>query len=129
MPNPLSMDLRKRIVKEIDDGIFNLTEISKKFEVSYPTVIRLNSLYKKQGHVIPKPTPRNTGNTKIKDLKALEEFVIKNPNLYQAEVAKKFDVAQSTICSMLKKLNISRKKKLLHTKKKTKNSAKSLLKN
>jgi len=51
MPNPLSMDLRTSIETEIKDWIYSISDIAKKFEVSYATVYRLNDLFEKQGHV------------------------------------------------------------------------------
>jgi transposase len=110
MPNPLSTDLRERIAKEFELGELTSEKIAEKFSVSMRTIMRLRKSHFTEGHVRAKESPRNTGNTKIKDLEAFSKFVIENPDLYQEEIAQKFGVSQATICNMLAKLKITRKK-------------------
>lgn len=100
---PYSLDLRKKVIKYIEDG-GKITSATKVFNLGRATIYRwLNR--------------QNLEATKVErrqrklDWKALEQDVKENPDAQLSQRAERFGVHPSAILYALKKMKITRKKK------------------
>jgi transposase len=87
--------------KKKEEGL-TYEETSKRFGIN------IRSLFRWKKEIIPKTT-RNKPATKI-DMEALKRDVEKNPDRYQHERAKDYNVSAWAIGIALRRLNISNKK-------------------
>lgn len=103
-----SLDFRKRIfsIKEKENLTFE--EVSERFHIG------ISTLFRWQQRIEP-ITKRNVSSRKI-DMEKLRKDVEKNPDLYQWERAKKFQVVQSTIFYALQRLGKTYKKNIFSPK-------------
>ena len=120
-----SVDLRMRALdylKRKDDK----KAASELFNVGIATVYRWIRQQKEKGHV--EPHHREFVYKKL-DYNSLEEYVKVHPDYFLLEIAEHFLVTEQAIFYALKKLKITRKKRISFTKsgmrKKEKNSLKS----
>ena len=103
-----SLHTRRKIlsIKKMEGLTF--VETGKRFGMSP------NTMFKWTKRIEPKKS-WGKGSIKI-DMAALAKDVKENPDLYQYERAKKFNVSQNCICKGLKRLGVSYKKTLKHPK-------------
>jgi transposase len=112
-----SQDLRKRVIDTIERGDGSLRQIAKRFLVSPSFVVRLLRHYRTTGSLEPKPhgggRPPALSPAQLKRLAAL---IRKKPDATLEELRQSLGVDCSTmaIVRALKKLKITRKKKVLH---------------
>jgi transposase len=112
-----SQDLRKRIIATVERGEGSLRQIAQRFLVSLSFVVRLLRHYRTTGSLEPKPhgggRPPALNPAQLKQLAAL---IGKTPDATLAELRQSLGVECSTmaIVRALKKLKITRKKKVLH---------------
>ncbi len=107
MPKAYSPDLRDRIMQAIKSGQTK-KEVSKNFSISIRSIDRWQKLEKETGSYKAKPyVPQPY---KIKDLDSLREDFSSDKTVYQKDIAKKYGVAQSTICLALNRAEITYKK-------------------
>jgi len=107
-----SLDFRKKVLLTKEQENLTLLEVSKRFCVGVASVERWSK------NIEPKRT-RNKLPTKI-NWEKLAKDVEENPDDYQYERAKKFEVSRQGIGYALKRLKISYKKKRLNIQKQTK---------
>src|SRR3954454_8988390 len=113
----LSRDLRQRIIDTVERGEGSLRPIAKRFLVSLSCVTRLLRHYRTTGSLEPKP---HGGGRRPAlgpaQLKRLAAAVRKTPDATLEELRQGVGVDCSTmaIVRALKKLKITRKKKVLH---------------
>src|SRR5438270_747051 len=114
---PYSEDLRTRIIAAIDQCEGSLREIARRFRVSLTFIERLLRHRRKTGSIRPKPH----GGGRLPALDdhqrdRLLELVRKQPDATLEELRHVLDVdcSLAAICRALKKLGITRKKKVLH---------------
>lgn len=118
--SPYSTDLRKKVIEYIESG--NSQSLAAKvFAINISTVNRWYLRYRREGHCLPKKRPG--AKSKI-DPKALEKYVLANPNLRLCDLAKVFAVSLWGIRYWLKKLGFTFKKKPSPTWKQTKKNVK-----
>src|SRR3954452_24526576 len=116
-----SHDLRKRVIDTVERGDGSLRQIAKRFLVSLSFVTRLLHHHRTTGSLEPKPhgggRPPALGPAQLKRLRAL---IKKKPDATLEELRQSLGVACSTmaIVRALKKLKITRKKKVLHAEEK-----------
>ena len=117
MPAPLSIDLRKRIMNLVDQGLSH-DEVAERLVVSQSAVSSLVRHYNTYGHIYPFSPTGNTPTFDEGDYGVIKEIVEKNPDLTLSKYAeliskrtKKSVMSDSTICRLLQKLNLRRKKK------------------
>ena len=117
MPAPLSLDLRRRIVRAYLDGEASQQEVARRFDVNEATVMRLVARHRATGSV--EPTPQQHGppaRIQPEDAERLEHWLEENPSLTQAELARRFSettgtpVSQQTVSRGLRRHAITRKK-------------------
>lgn len=112
-----SQDLRKRVIDTVERGDGSLRQIAKRFLVSVSFVTRLLRHYRTTGSLDPKPHAGGRhpalGPAQLQQLRAL---IRKQPDATLEELRQRLGVACSTmaIVRALKKLKITRKKKVLH---------------
>jgi len=98
-----SLDFRKRVLSIKAKEKLSFQEVADRFHVGVASVVRWSKK-------ITPTTKRNKPATKI-DMEALRRDVDEHPDAYQYERAKRFGVSQKGICSALKRLGITYKKK------------------
>ena len=112
-----SQDLRKRVIDTVERGDGSLRQIAQRFLVSLSFVVRLLHHYRTTGSLEPKPhgggRPPALSPAQLKRLAAL---IRKKPDATLKELRQSLGVECSTmaIVRALKKLKITRKKKVLH---------------
>jgi len=114
---PYSEDLRTRIIDVIDQHKGSLRQTARRFRVSLSFIERLLRRRRQTGSLRPKP--HGGGRLPALDdnqLKQLRELVSEQPDATLEELRQRLAVACSlaAICRTLKKLGITRKKKVLH---------------
>lgn len=124
MARSYSVDLRKRVLGYIEQTA-DKTKASQLFKVGIATIYRWIVREKQNGNV--EPSPRKVYNKKIDDQKLIA-YVEKYPDHFLSEIATNFNVSLQAIFYALKRLKITRKKRLRFTRKETKKSEQSLWK-
>jgi len=105
------LELREKVLQFLAKG-HSQTEACEVFDVCRKTIYNwLNREYLA-------PVLNHTKGYKI-DKKEFKKFVDNNPSVFERELAEKFNVSQSAISQMLKKLGYSNKKKSLDITKQT----------
>jgi transposase len=107
---PYSLDLRKRVVDAIHNGM-QKKKASRLYNVSRQTIYDWLALEKREGHLNPQVGFQKGHSHGIKDLEAFREYVDLHPDYTQEEMAKNYNVGSSTIGRAMKKIGYSSKKK------------------
>jgi putative transposase len=113
-----SNDLRKKVIEFIDKGN-SIADTAKVFGITKPTIYRWLKKQRYDGNLSDKPPKRPW---KKIDPRLLIVFVKQHPDFTLLEYAKRFKTSAAAICRTLKKLKITRKKRLVFTKNETKPS-------
>ena len=114
MPEPLSNDLRKRIVEARKNGD-TVAKIAKEKAVSESTINKLMALYRKTGKYTPRPL--NNGRKPRLTAEQLEEVkkrIIEQPDITLLELIAEMNLplCESALCRIVNnKLGLRRKKK------------------
>ena len=104
-----SEDLRKRVIESYEEGK-EKGEITKIFKIGISTVNRWIREYRARGSYAPK---QRTGYRKRKlEDEELIKYVEQNPSATLDKMAKYFKVKIASVWQRLKKLKITRKKKI-----------------
>ena len=115
MPKPYSYDLRTKVIEasELDD--LNKSEVSQLFQLSRNTInLWLQGKQETGDYQAQKTTPKKS-NRKIKDGQLFRELVPINGDKTQLEMAQLWpeEISDRTISRGLKKIGLTRKKKLM----------------
>lgn len=119
MPNPLSLDLRQRIVQSYRQGEGTVREIAVRFHVSASSVARLLALDRTQEELRPLPHSGGRSKQKLFDehRQALLQWLEQEPDLTLMQLVGKLEqeygitVHNSQISRHLRDLNWTIKKK------------------
>lgn len=122
MSKPYSVDLRERVLEYIEETK-DKVKASYLFKVGIATIYRWIARKTQTGNVIP--SRRKAYKKKIDDQK-LVAYMKQNPDHFLSEIADHFDTTLQAIFYALKRLKITRKKRLLSTRKETLKSGQSL---
>lgn len=116
MSHAFSMDLRKRLVLAVDDGMTRRSAASR-FGVSPSTAIRWVDQWRREGHIEP---DRQGGDNRSQRMEAHADEVLglieETPDITLAEIAEHLEdahglrVAQSTVWRLLDRHGITFKK-------------------
>jgi len=130
MPAPYSHDLRQKAIEAVDNGQ-SQSEVSRNFGISRNTLGAWLKRRKETGDYKALTGFQKGCNPKIKDLEKFREFVKHNGHKTQGEIARLWggELSQQNVSDALKKLGITRKKKLMVIEREMNNSDKSLKKN
>jgi transposase len=107
-----SMDLRRRVVADSDEGL-GTTALAKKYRVSESWIRNLKRWRRESGQIGPRPQ-RVHHETKLDEhLEQLQELVRRQPDATLAELRVQLgvDVSISTISRVLRRLQMTFKKK------------------
>ena len=129
MPKPYDYDLRKRVIRLINDGN-KRRYVSELLNISIPTIDRWILLYKETGDVKVRKEIKTGRKTVITDFNKFSKFIEENKLLSLHEMSEKWDDNMSfmTIYRNLRKLGYSYKKNSGYILKKTKKKEKNIIK-
>ncbi|OKH34390.1 transcriptional regulator [Calothrix sp. HK-06] len=115
---PYSVDLRQKIVDTCLEGSISQREVAKRFKVALSFVQKILKQYRETGNVAPKAREKQTPpKLNSQQLKVLEEIVEANNDATLAEIRILLEektgiiIGRSTVDRMLKKMDITVKKK------------------
>ena len=126
---PLSIDLRKRVIVAIDNGM-RPTEAAKVFGICRRTIYHWKHLIKASNNLAPKSGYQNGHSHKITDWDRFKSFVEANKQYASPHMRREWkeltgvDMSESAMLSALKKIGFTSKKKLLITPKQIKKNEK-----
>lgn len=113
-----SVDLREKIIEVYLEGNESLRQIAKRFRVSFSFVYDIWTKYKQTGNVNPKEYKGKVPKIVGENIQILEKAIEGKNDILQKEILEIYKekvgiiVSQSTISRTLKRLKITRKKKL-----------------
>jgi transposase len=108
-----SQDLRVRALDLIENGV-SISQVSRLLKISRPTLYRWKQQLEEIGSTAPLKSVPPPQPSLIRDWDKFQEFVDINGDRTQKELAKLWgNVSHHTISRALKKLGITRKKKLM----------------
>ena len=110
---PLSMDLRERILRAVQEGNESMPRIAERFGVSYQMVQKLKYQWRDLGTI--EPQTQNVGRKPLlteRQMKRLDDFVRDDPNLTLEQLRTKLRVkcCLGTIWNALHRLGHTHKK-------------------
>ncbi len=106
---------RERMIEYRQEG-HTLEETSRVFKVTITTIREWEKRLKEKGNLEPDTPERSFKKIDPEKLKA---YLAEHPDAYQREMAKEFGCAESAIRKALKRLCITRKKRLRATRSRT----------
>jgi transposase len=112
---------RQRVIEYKDAG-HTFKEVAEAFGVDSKRYYCWKNQLEETGSLEKKPLKERNGKINKTELVRLAE---EHPDWYLREFAEKLNVCPQAVDKMLKKLGVTRKKKLLRIRKKAENSAKS----
>jgi transposase len=118
MPRPFSVDLRKRVVKAVNDGV-KVSVVSERFQIGTRVIYYWLKLYRLTNDLEPKTGYQKGRDPRIKDWEEFKNFAQENRNCTIEQMKYKWDsfkntiVAKSVIERGLRKIGFTSKKKLL----------------
>lgn len=118
MARPYSLDLRERVVQYLEKGN-DKESAAEFFSVGIATIYRWLRQRKKLGSI--QPIKRERAYQKI-DNEQLKEYVEAHPDHFLSEIARHFNLTPQAIFYALKRLKITRKKRLRFIRKEMKSS-------
>lgn len=116
MPAPYSYDLRSKAISAVKSGE-RKTRVCKMFDISRNTLDLWLKKQKETGNFHPVKPKKKGPNLKVKELDKFQEFVLKNQDKTQKQLAELWgnNLTQQNVSYACRQLNITRKKKLTAT--------------
>jgi transposase len=118
MPQPYSIDLRKRVVDAYFAEHLSFEQAAERFSVGEATVNRWVSLLRRTGSLAPMPASGGQPSKIEGDtLDAVHVLVLEKPDIIEREIASALDaihkvqVSRSAVNRALHRLDLSRKKR------------------
>jgi transposase len=111
-----SIDFRKQVMMFIAEG-HTIKELYDTFRIRPSTVFNWKKLLENNGSLAP---VYSKSRSRIIDKEELKRAVEENPDAFLYELSAKFGCTEQAVFYALKKLNITRDKKLIIERKKTK---------
>ena len=106
-----STDFREIVIAKVNEGILQLKDIAKFFNVNVKTIFDWRKQFEKTGTLSPKIGYQKGHSHKITNLDEFKIFVENNPDLTQKEMSQRWNnVSPKTIERALKKIDFTRKK-------------------
>ena len=130
MPKPYSYDFRQKVIQAIELSGMSQHQAAMTFQISRSTINLWCQRQALTGDCKAKPNlPRGNGH-KITDWEKFREFAKVNGEKTQVEMAKLWDgeISDRTISRALKKIGLTRKKKLMGIEKDLKRKGRNLSK-
>lgn len=118
MANPLSKELREKIVSAYERGLGTIKEVAEIFEITPRTVAKYLQIYRETGDLTPKPLPGRPLILTDENLDIIKKIILLNKDGRLQDFRDAFEiktgiyVAISTMQNACDKLDINRKKKV-----------------
>jgi len=118
MPKPYSYDLRQKVIQAIKLNGLKVKEASEMFNISRNTIRLWLKRQRETGDFQALPNQPLGNGHKITDWQKFADFVATNGDKTQAQMAQLWsdEISERTISRALKKMGLTRKKKLMGTK-------------
>lgn len=111
MAAPYSVDLRERVIEEIEKGELKKNKISALFKVDLKTIYNWVEAKKLNGTIEPKSGYQKGHSHKITDIEKFKIFIADNPNSSLVELSEKWgNISRTAIGNMLHKIEYTVKK-------------------
>lgn len=113
-------DLRQKIIDTYENEPISQRQLAKRFRVSTSFVVKLLKQYRETGKLAPKPRPGRPRCLNAEQVQVVQDLVeAKNDITLDelcSELHQRFEitVSDSTLCRVMQRLNLTRKKKALH---------------
>ena len=118
MTQPLSLDLRRRIIEVYEEGLLPQWLVAKQFRIGEATMRRLVALKRETGDVVPRPRTYGPPSTvTAQHLKVLKTILVRNPDLTYDQLTERWNAAlgtsrhRSSTIRMVAKLGYTLKKR------------------
>jgi len=115
MAQPYSLDLRKRILKDYDDGM-PVEDLVQHYEVSRSWLYSLIQQRRDTGNIAPRPRQAGRKQKLAPYEQEVRQLVAEHPDSTLADfcemLSKQVSVSTTTLCDFLRRLKITRKKRL-----------------
>jgi transposase len=123
-----SQDLRDRVIGTHKEGLLNKFEISNMYKISYDAVCDWIKLFETTGDYSSKQGVGSGRKIKFNDTNLILKYLAENPDADGVEIREAVapDISMSTFYNILKRLDITFKKKSLNTSKEMKLIGKSI---
>ena len=117
MANPLSKELREKIVSAYERGLGTIKEVAEIFSITERTVAKYLQIYRETGDLTPKSLPGRPPILTDKNLTIIKKIILLNQDGTLQDFRDAFEnktgihVAISTMQNACDKLDMNRKKK------------------
>src|SRR5271156_34145 len=124
MANPLSKELREKIVSAYERGLGTIKEVAEIFSITERTVAKYLQIYRETGDLTPKPLPERPPILTDENLTIIKKIILLNKDGTLQDFRDAFEnktgiyVAISTMQNACEKLDMNRKKKVFTPKNK-----------
>ena len=118
MANPLSKELREKVVSAYKRGLGTIKEVAEIFSINERTVAKYLQIYRETGDLTPKPLPGRPPILTDENLNVIKKIIILNKDGTLQDFRDAFEnktgiyVAISTMQNACDKLDMNRKKKV-----------------
>lgn len=118
MANPLSKELREKIVSAYERGLGTIKEIAEIFDITSRTVAKYLQIHRETGDLTPKPLPGRPPILNDENLDIIKKIILLNKDGTLQDFRDAFEiktgiyVAISTMQNACEKLDIRRKKRV-----------------
>lgn len=125
MANPLSKELREKIVSAYERGMGTIKEVAEIFDITSRTVAKYLQIHRETGDLTPKPLPGRPPILTEENLNVIKQIILLNKDGTLQDFRDAFEnktgiyVAISTIQNACEKLDIRRKKRVFTRKNKS----------
>lgn len=115
-----SLDFRQKLVDTYQNELVSQRQLAKRFGVALSVVSRLLKQYYETGQLAPKQRPGRPKTLKAELVQVVQELVTAQPDITLGELCQALNaregvlVSKSTMCRVIKQLNLTKKKKSLH---------------
>jgi len=115
MAKPYSLDLRKQILKDYDSGV-PVEDLVLHYEVSRSWIYSLLKQRRETGNIAPRPPRPGRKQKLVPYEQEVRQLVADHPDATLAEFCEKLSdrisVSTTTLCDFLRRLKMTRKKRL-----------------
>ena len=125
MANPLSKELREKIVSAYERGMETIKVVAEIFDITPRTVAKYLQIHRETGDLTPKPLPGRPPILTEENLNVIKQIILLNKDGTLQDFRDAFEnktgiyVAISTIQNACEKLDIRRKKRVFTRKNKS----------
>lgn len=115
-----STDFREKIIETYENEAISQRQLAKQFRVSLAFIIKLLKQYRETGELAPRYSPGRPRLLSEEQIKCVKELVEAKNDVTLEELCHELEqrfgrtVSESTMCRVMKRLNLTRKKKSLH---------------